>query len=59
MQGLKAAIEDYPEWDLVVAGHSLGAAAGIFAAADLRKLYGDEKTVTLVCYLMYSLRRWC
>lgn len=46
MQTIISARELYPSYSLVVTGHSLGAAIGTLAAANLRN---EGYTVTLVC----------
>ncbi|KAF2667983.1 hypothetical protein BT63DRAFT_457286 [Microthyrium microscopicum] len=42
MRGLEAALAEHPDYNIVVAGHSLGAAAAMFAAADLRARFAKE-----------------
>lgn len=48
MKGLQDGLREYPNYDIVVTGHSLGAAAAVYAAGELRKQYGKKKLVELV-----------
>lgn len=47
MDGLKKALAEVPSYNIVVTGHSLGAAAAVYAAAELRTTY-KNKDVWLV-----------
>jgi hypothetical protein len=42
LEGLKMALAEAPSYNIVVTGHSLGAAAAVFAAAELRTAYQDK-----------------
>jgi len=55
MEGINAAQAEHPDWPIIVAGHSLGAAAALFAASDLRE---NNKNVTLVSFSMLLLIWW-
>jgi thioesterase domain-containing protein len=46
--GIEMAMQAYPDYPLVVTGHSLGAAAAVYAAVELRQA---GKNLTLVSYL--------
>ena len=48
LKGLEQGLREYPSYDIVVTGHSLGAAAAVYAAGELRKKYGKSKLVELV-----------
>jgi hypothetical protein len=54
MKGLLEGLKENPTYDIVVTGHSLGAAAGVYAAGELRKTY---KNVELVQYFSFHYRR--
>jgi len=49
IQGIKKALAENPSYNIVVTGHSLGASAAVFAAADVRNLY-KNKDVWLYSY---------
>ena len=52
LEGLKLALAEVPSYNIVVTGHSLGAAAAVFAAAEIRQVHKD-KDVWLVRLIMY------
>jgi len=45
LKGIEQGFRDYPDYQLVVTGHSLGGAAAVYAAVEFRKKY---KNVLLV-----------
>jgi hypothetical protein len=48
-KGIEKALADYPFFDIVVTGHSLGGAAAVYAAIELRRTYGNNR-VTMYTY---------
>lgn len=57
MKGIKAAQAEHPEYQLVVTGHSLGAAAAVYAASELRQ--AGNKNTLLVCWILAILFLAC
>ena len=47
MKGLLQGLTENPTYDIVVTGHSWGAAAGVYAAGELRKTYKNVELVYL------------
>jgi alpha-beta hydrolase superfamily lysophospholipase len=49
MKGLSAAQAEHPDYEIILTGHSLGGAAAVIGAVDLRK---SGMNLTLVCFQM-------
>ena len=54
MTAVETAVADYPDYDLVIVGHSLGGAIATFAAAQLRNA-GYAATLVRHLFLSFSL----
>jgi len=50
MKGLQQGLGENPNYDIIVTGHSLGAAAAVYAAGELRTQYRKGKKVELYSY---------
>jgi hypothetical protein len=55
MKGLQMGLQEHPNYDIVLTGHSLGAAAAVYAAGELRAQYNrGGKKVELVWFSLFS-----